>query len=162
MDCINCRLVNTSVYLTAYPLDIYHLPDHLNLIPDTLSHLKTLENAEIQQHNKEPILDTFWNKVLPVLFLSEIQITDKIHQQFIDGYKTDHIYSKIIQDLKPHDTKENKDILDASKTSNLFRIANDLLYNCNINETQHLMIPFALIPEILAESHDQKHHLGYD
>ncbi len=168
MDHSNHRLVNTSVYLATYPLDIYHLPGRLNLIPNALSHLKTPEDAETWQCDEEPVLDTFWDEVppidtpTPILFLSEAQITDEIRQQFTDGYKADRIYNKIIQDLKPHSTKENEDILNTSKASNPFRIASGLLYNHDINGTQHLVILFTLIPEILAESHDQKHHLGHD
>ncbi len=55
---INHHLVNTSIYLATYPLDIYHLPGHLNPIPDTLSHLKTPEDTEIWQYDEESVLDT--------------------------------------------------------------------------------------------------------
>ncbi len=164
----NRRLVNTSIYLTAYLLDVYHLPGRFNLIPDTLSHLKTPEDTETQQCNEEPMLDTLWDEVppidipAPVLFLSKTQITDKICQQFTDSYKADRIYNKIIQDLKPHGTRENEDILNTSKAGNPFRIAGSLLYNCDLNRTQRLVILFMLIPEILVESHDQKHHLECD
>ncbi len=41
-------------------------------------------------------------------------------QQFIDGYKADYIYSKIIQDLKPHGIRENEDVLNVFKAGNLF------------------------------------------
>ncbi len=160
MDHANRRLVNISVYFAIYPLDVYHLLDRFNLIPDTLSYFKTSEDTETRQYDKEPMLDMFWNEVLSidilasVLFLSETQITDKIYQQFTNNYKTDHIYNKIIQDLKSHDIKENENVLNTSKTGNLFRIADSLLYNYDINGTQCLMILFVLIPEILTEFHD--------
>ncbi len=56
-DHANRHFVNTSVYFTIYLLDIYHLPGYFNLVPNTLSHLKTLEDAEIWQYNEEPVLD---------------------------------------------------------------------------------------------------------
>ncbi len=164
----NRHLVNVSGYLAIYPLDVYHLPGRLNLVPDVLSCLKTSKDTKTQQCDEESVLDALWDEVLPidtsisVLFLSKVQIINKMHQQFINSYKTDRIYNKIMQDLKPHGIKENEDVLNASKASNLFRIASGLLYNCDINETQHLVVPFVLISEILIESHNQKHHLGHD
>lgn len=84
IDCANCRLINISIYLAIYPLDIYHLLGRLNLVPNTLSHLKTSEDTEIWQYDEEPVLDMFWDEVLlidalvPVFFLSEAQITDEM------------------------------------------------------------------------------------
>ncbi len=46
MDRTNRHLVNISVYFAAYPLDVYHLLDRLNLVPDTLSHFKIPEDTE--------------------------------------------------------------------------------------------------------------------
>ncbi len=67
-----------------------------------------------------------------------------------------------MQDLKSYDIKENKDIFNISKAGNSFWIIDSLLYNHDINRIQYLMILFVLIPEILAESYNQKYHLGYN
>ncbi len=47
IDCANRRLVNISIYLITYPLDIYHLLGRFNLVPDTFLCLKIPEDAEI-------------------------------------------------------------------------------------------------------------------
>ncbi len=84
-DHTNCYLVNVSIYLATYPLDIYHLLGCFNLVSDTLSYLKIPEDAEIWQCNEELVLDIFWNEVLPidtyisVLFFSKVQITNEIY-----------------------------------------------------------------------------------
>ena len=38
-DRANRRLINALIYLSAYPLDVYHLVGRLNLVPDVLSRL---------------------------------------------------------------------------------------------------------------------------
>ncbi len=46
-DRINRRLTNTSIYLSAYPLDIYHMPGRLNLISDVFFRLQILGDNTI-------------------------------------------------------------------------------------------------------------------
>ncbi len=81
------------------------------------------------------MLDVFWDEVLSIFFLFEVQIMDEMCQQFIDGYKADCIYSKIMQDLKPYSIRENEDVFNVSKAGNPFQIAGGLLYNRDINRT---------------------------
>jgi hypothetical protein len=41
-DRANRRLINALIYLSAYLLDIYHLPGRLNFVPDILSRLEAV------------------------------------------------------------------------------------------------------------------------
>jgi hypothetical protein len=57
-DRTNRCLTNASVYLSAYPLDVYHMPGRLNLVPNTLSRLQTLGDDTIRaDETAEPTLD---------------------------------------------------------------------------------------------------------
>jgi len=55
---INRRLTNTSVYLSIYLLNIYHISGRLNLVPDIFLCFQTVGNDVIQVDNEaEPALD---------------------------------------------------------------------------------------------------------
>ncbi len=41
-DYVNCHLINTLIYLSAYLLDIYHLLGQLNFVPDILLQLEAI------------------------------------------------------------------------------------------------------------------------
>ncbi len=57
MDGANCYLINISVYLFAYQLDIYYILGCLNFVPDTFSHLCILGDDVICENNVEFILN---------------------------------------------------------------------------------------------------------
>ncbi len=57
-DCTNCHLINTSIYLSVYPLNIYHISNRLNLVPNAFSHLQIIKDDIVQIDNEvEPTFD---------------------------------------------------------------------------------------------------------
>ncbi len=59
IDRINHRFTNVSVYLSVYPLNIYHIFNCLNLVLDAFSRLRTIKDNIIRTDNEvEPAFDT--------------------------------------------------------------------------------------------------------
>jgi len=57
-DRINCRLTNASVYLSAYPFDVYYIFGQFNFVSDMFSYLQILEDDTIRTDEIiEPALD---------------------------------------------------------------------------------------------------------
>ncbi len=59
IDWANRRLTNISVYLSIYQLDVHHIPNRLNFVPDVLSRLHALRNNITCKNNIESVLDIF-------------------------------------------------------------------------------------------------------
>ncbi len=54
----NCRLINASVYLSVYLLEIHHILKRLNLVPNALLQLRTKRDNIVCINNEaESILD---------------------------------------------------------------------------------------------------------
>jgi hypothetical protein len=76
-DKTNRHLTNVSVYLSAYPLDVYHMSRQFNLVPDVLSRLQASNDDAIRQDEEvEPVLDNIWDLIL--LIYTETQIEDSL------------------------------------------------------------------------------------
>lgn len=170
-DRSNRRLVNASIYLSEYNLQVHHLAGRLNLVPDALSRLTASGDAVAKQRSEEPVLDAIWDQADDhVMFLAEAQMDDTLRQRFADAYKHDKAWNRIINGLatptsvgrKPSVVKDNEDIVSASKPGHAFRLVDHLLYNRDNNGRERLVIPRRLIQEILASAHDDKHHFGRD
>jgi hypothetical protein len=132
-DRANRRLTNASVYLSAYLFDVYHMLRQLNLVPDMLFRLQALKDDAIRaDETVEPALDIVWDEMPGeevediflmssevqgrILFIcSKVQMADEHRQRFIEVYKTDLSYSKIIQDLRPSSAKENEEVFNTTK-----------------------------------------------
>lgn len=137
-DRSNRRLVNASIYLSEYQLDVHYIARHLNLVPDALSHLTAAGDTVERQKADPTTLDAIFDNLPQVnLILAEATISNKDWQRFRVAYKKDTVYSKIIEDLttplrlghKPSVTKDNKDIVSALKPGHLFHFIDSLLYN---------------------------------
>ncbi len=116
-DRANRQLINALVYLSQYQLNVYYIPGRLNHVPDALSCLQALGDS-VQRQSKDPaILDDVW-------FASKALMSDAICQKFIQGYKSDYLFQKIITNLAG-----NKDVTNTSKLGYLFCLINSLLYN---------------------------------
>jgi len=70
---------------------------------------------------------------------------DILRQQFRTAYKTDRVYSKIIQDLRPATTKENEEMFDASKFGYTFRLKDGLLYSKDNEGIERLVVLFLFV-----------------
>src|SRR6266566_9136012 len=57
IDRVNRRFTNTSVYLLAYLLKVYHILGQFNYIPDVLSYLRTIGDNIVRKSIVEPVLD---------------------------------------------------------------------------------------------------------
>jgi hypothetical protein len=90
-DRANRRLINALIYLSAYPLDVYHLPGRLNFVPDALSRLEAVGDTQQRTRTAEPMLDNLWEKEA-VLYIAEAQMSNDLKQQFADSYQKDAIY----------------------------------------------------------------------
>ncbi len=56
-DRANYRLINTSVYLFIYQLDIHYIPGRLNFISNAFLRFHVLGNDVVRENNIESVLD---------------------------------------------------------------------------------------------------------
>lgn len=167
-DRANRRLVNASIYLSAYDLEVHHLAGRLNLVPDALSRLPALGDEAARLKNDTPTLDNLWDHD-QVLFIAEAQMDADLHKRFAIGYEADSIYGNIIKDLASTPSNgrrpdvghgHNEVVVNASKPGHPFRLVDGLLYNGDSNGKERLVIPKPLVKEVLNYHHDEKHHFG--
>ncbi len=59
---VNRRLINASVYLSAYLLKIYYMSNRLNYISNILLRLRTMGDNVVRKSIVEPVLDVFWDE----------------------------------------------------------------------------------------------------
>lgn len=172
----NRRLVNASIYLSQYPLEVRHIAGRMNLVPDALSRLEKhsdkVDHAAVEPTTLEALEDDIGIPIfatpLTNLVMSEALMDDELRVRFAQGYKDDWTYKNIIADLasvpntgrKPRIEMNNEDVVDAFKAGHPFRLVNRLLYNIDVDQRERLVIPKGLIKEILYEVHDEKHHFG--
>jgi hypothetical protein len=167
-DRANRRLVNASIYLSAFNLDVHHLAGRLNVVPDALSRLPGKGDAETRKKVETPALDDLWEDAELALYISEARMTDGMRDRFIEGYKADSVYGKIIADLrtppssgrKPDIKLDNEVVVSASKPGHPFRLVDGLLYNRDNEGIERLVVPKPVVPEMLQYYHDDKHHFG--
>ncbi|KAL8366740.1 hypothetical protein RB595_010549 [Gaeumannomyces hyphopodioides] len=164
-DRANRRLVNTSVYLSAYPLDVYHMPGKLNLVPDALSRLAAVGDEEAKARDEEPALDAdaVWNingssRHDCVLAVAEAVMSDEMRDRFRAGYKSDPVWARMIEDLT--NNKQHEDVLNASKAGHPFRLVDGLLYNRDNDGSERLVVPTAEVLTVLRDAHDDRHHFS--
>lgn len=68
----NRRLVNVSIYLSKYKLQVHHLASRLNLVLNALFRLAALGDSVAKERPEEPVLDSIWNNHSDhVLFIAE-------------------------------------------------------------------------------------------
>lgn len=170
-DRSNRRLINASIYLSEYQLDVHHLAGRLNLVPDALSRLAAQGDDAERAKPDTPVLDAVFDHLPPVnLVIAEAQMSPDMRHRFRLAYKNDTTYNAIIQSLvqpdssgrKPAVTRKRKEVVSASKPGYAFRLVDGLLYNRDESGTERLVIPYDLVQEFLADAHDQKHHFGRD
>ena len=75
-----------------------------------------------------------------LLIYSKARMADEHRQHFIEVYKTDPSYSKIIQDLRPPSAKENEEVLNITKFGHLFWLTNDLFYSKNKDSLRRFVV----------------------
>ena len=75
-----------------------------------------------------------------LLICSEARMADEHRQHFMEAYKTDPSYSKIIQDLCPSSAKENEEILNTIKFEHPFWLADGLLYSKDEDGLQRFVV----------------------
>jgi len=76
-------------------------------------------------------------------------MADKYRQRFIEVYKTDLSYSKIIQDLRLSSVKENEEVFNATKFRHLFWLVDGLFYFKDEDGLQQLVVFQTFVPEFL-------------
>ncbi|RWA03570.1 hypothetical protein EKO27_g11536 [Xylaria grammica] len=152
-DRCNIRLINASVYLNQYGLQVFHLPGRLNLVPDALSRLKTVtdavsaETGKLERDNEPDTLDMIWHT-------TEVVMDEGLVDKFKRAYKSDPKFVTILQELQT-----NEDVDFFSKPGYPFEVRKGLVYNTYQGE-RRLCVPHGMIKDVLAIAHDDKHHFG--
>ncbi|KAK9769283.1 putative Reverse transcriptase [Seiridium cardinale] len=156
----NRKLVNSSIYLSQYGLQVYHLPGRLNFVPDALSRLRAVQDAAspnqpIKRSNEEPVLDNIWH------VSSKAMIDPELKTQMQQGYLTDRTYKKIIWELQGTG-EATTEVLNEnfSRPGYLFEITDGLLYNIARDNSRRLCVPHSVIKDVLEMAHDDKHYFG--
>jgi hypothetical protein len=107
-------------------------------------------------------------RVTNTLVVAEARITDEMRHRYAEGYRSDTVYSKIVAELaltpssgrRPHVTRDNEVVVNASKPGNPFRLVDGLLYNRDAEGKERLVVPKDLIPDILQSTHHDKHQFA--
>lgn len=149
-DRANLRLINASVYLSQYGLDVHYLPGRLNLVPDALSRLQSVNDSK-DRGAEEPILDNVW-------FMAEALMSQDWRVRFRDAYQQDRKYAAIIQQLRQNPDEDAEELL---RRGLPFLLDRDLLFHVdNATNSRRLCVPKALIQDVLEMAHDDRHHFG--
>ncbi|RYC55608.1 hypothetical protein CHU98_g10598 [Xylaria longipes] len=132
-DRANIRLVNSSVYLSQYGYQVYHLPGRLNYVPDALSRLTAVQDASdesgrLKRSDEPAVLDSVWNVVEHT---AEAIMSNDWKRDFRLAYKADHRYSKILDELCIDELR-----------------------------VKRLCVPHGMIERMMHAVHDEKHHAG--
>ncbi|KAK4181992.1 hypothetical protein QBC35DRAFT_551828, partial [Podospora australis] len=149
----NRRLINASIYLSQYELQVVHIEGKRNYVPDALSRLRTLQDQP-ERSDDVPVLDDVW------FIFAEARMDDELKRQFVEGYNTDKKYRAVIEDIKAKTVNEGTDTL--SRPGLPFLLIEDLLYNIRTDGSRALCVPRTVLKTILATIHDEKHHFGTD
>ncbi|RWA09357.1 hypothetical protein EKO27_g5767 [Xylaria grammica] len=156
-DRANKRLINASIYLSQYGLQVYHILGRRNFVPDALSCLQADsdeldENGKIKRSDEVAVLDDIWfNEVI-----TEAILDDSVRDEIAADYLKDPKYSRILQTLRD----DNEDVENFFRPGYPFAVVKKLLYNVDRKGTYRLCIPRDQIGKFLASAHDDKHYFG--
>ncbi|CAI6082148.1 unnamed protein product [Clonostachys chloroleuca] len=163
---MNHRLQSASIFLSQFDIDVYHIPGKLNVVPDALSRLPRTDDEEQMRlvENDNTLEDISATHGEVALVISEVLAEPSMLQQFIDGYKTDTKYQKIISQLQQKTKKRTPVYVDGFLRRPGLRFAlaeNGLLYHEARTGQRRLCIPTLLIQPILEMAHGA-HHFGIE
>ncbi|CAG9943363.1 unnamed protein product [Clonostachys rosea f. rosea IK726] len=96
------RLMNSSMSLTQFQLDVRHVPGKMNVLSDALSRLPTREEDETNEDVSEldEVRSNCW-------FASHIMgISEETKAKFAQGYKSDKRIKRVIATLEEREDGE--------------------------------------------------------
>lgn len=183
-DRANRRLINASIYLSQFAMEVYHLPGKKNFIPDALSRLAAPEtdpSIERLQDHYTALDDVFLAVIQPfesALLTTEAVMADTTKDRFIKGYDGDTHFKNIMDlivggyedvaessALTPSDVNHmgNPKLPRISRSRGLpFHIKDGLLYHEGHDGVVRLCVPRPLEKEFLEMAHDNSHHYGVE
>jgi hypothetical protein len=117
----NLQLILAAEFLSRFQLDIRHKAGKANIVPDMLPRLITvLQHKQLQ--DGDPELDTIYTEAEVYTASTYMQISDKLRQALIEGYRKDAKFSGIIKTI----TSNKK--LGENAAQLPFTLREDLLY----------------------------------
>ena len=164
-DRANRRLVNCSIYLSQYQLEVQHLPGTENFVPDALSRLTAIDDAKGRPQGA-PILDEIFladlqKEALNEVFFAEAEalMDDSFKARFSAGYREDSRWKNTIKQLK-----EGKADAEGSyrREGVQFELrADGLLYHISTHKNHRaLCVPRNMLQEVLYAAYDERNHAG--
>jgi hypothetical protein len=166
----NLRLVRASLYLSQFPqIKILHIPGKLNVMPDALSRLQSLQADDIT--DEEDIYEALH------LQASMLRISDDLIEKFQRGYSEDPYYKTKFAEMKRQYSKNgslpieyNNLVLEDAEINAFTPPAKEpltlnsrryLLY-LRDGERLRLCIPRSLHAPFLQMAHDRNNHSGVE
>lgn len=140
----NKRIMNASIYLSQFNLEVRWIPGITNVIPHALSRLPTTPQNEKRDDDKSEIDD------VPTSFFVTIDEAFKI--RLIRGYQTDPKFLRILDLLSKAELHDRPNTLP-------FDVEDGLLYQLSPQGRQ-LCIPTSCVRETLEIVHDKNFHVG--
>jgi hypothetical protein len=167
----NLRLVRASLYLSQFPqVKIFHVPGKLNVVPDALSRLQSLQGSE-ETGDDEDIYDALQ------LQATMLRVSDELIDKFQRGYAEDPFYKTKFAEMKRQFAKQgslpveyNNLVLEDAEVNAFTPPAKEPL---TINTRRYLLylkdgdrlrlcIPRSLYAPFLEMAHDRHNHAGFD
>ena len=162
-DRANRRLVNCSIYLSQYQLEVHHLPGAENFVPDALSRLAAIQDAAGRPPGP-PILDEIFlaerETLANVFFTSaEAKMDDSLKAEYIQGYAKDSRWRNTIEQLKEVPADDEGTF---RRPGIQFELRDDgLLYHvATYKNHRSLCVPRSMVDNLMHAVHDERNHAG--
>ena len=144
---LNFRLIRSSEYLQRFRLDIRHIHNKTNTIPNALSRLA---NSNDKKKIEENVLTTMSTSVYSVTI---VHMIDEFKTKIINNYA--NYYLKIIDFIIANNE------LYFYATSFFYVFKRDLLYYKNSEKKLRFCIFDCMIKKVFEQTHDQSEHFGF-
>ncbi|KAJ9405571.1 hypothetical protein DTO045G8_6601 [Paecilomyces variotii] len=158
-DKLNLRLVRASQYIQQFRIKLRHKAGKRNVVADALSRLPSPNSAPDEA---ELDREVFFGSAYagdateqPLYSTTLLELSEDFKQQLLQGYQADPHWSRVIAMLRTYDDQQ-----DENAPALPFILREGLLYTIDMDGTERLCLPTAVLKDIFRMVHDDIGHLG--